>query len=112
MVSETGKVIVTYGRSLIALMIAQSLGARGIDIIGCDDVDLTVLSFSKFVSQNLLYTAPEKDEERFIEDLLKIVRDNRPDDERPYVLMPAFRDAKIIAKHLNKKLVIIAVVIL
>ena len=92
----------TYGRSLIALMIAQSLGARGIDIIGCDDVDLTVLSFSKFVSQNLIYTAPEKDEERFIEDLLKIVRDNKPDDERPYVLIPAFREAKIIAKHKDR----------
>jgi len=63
---ETGRVIVTYGRSLIALMIAQSLGARGIDVIGCDDVGMTVLSFSKFVSKNCIYTAPDKDEQAFI----------------------------------------------
>lgn len=96
---RNGRAIVTYGRSLIALMIARSLGSRGIDVIGCDDVKLTVLSFSKFVSKNLIYTAPEKNEEKFIEDLLEIVRSNKPDDEYPYVLIPAFRDAKIIAKH-------------
>jgi len=96
---ETGRVIVTYGRSLIALMIAQSLGARGIDVIGCDDVGMTVLSFSKFVSKNCIYTAPDKDEQAFIDDLLRIAQENKPEDDRPYVLIPAFRDAKIVAKY-------------
>jgi len=96
---QKGRVIVTYGRSLIALMIAQSLGARGIDIIGCDSIGMTVLSFSKFASENCIYTAPDKDEDQFIEDLLEIAHNNKPDDDRPYVLMPAFNDAKIIAKH-------------
>ena len=40
-----GRVILTYGRSLMALVIARSLAQRGVEIIGCDDVDLTVLSF-------------------------------------------------------------------
>ena len=47
-----GRAIVTYGRSLISLLIAQSLGMRGIDVIGCDSVPMTVLSFSKYVSKN------------------------------------------------------------
>lgn len=99
MQDQTGKVIVTYGRSLIALMIAQSLGARGIEVIGCDDVSMTVLTFSQFVSKNYIYTSPDDNEEKFIEDLITIARDNKPEDGSPYVLMPAFRDAKIIAKH-------------
>lgn len=99
---KRGRVIVTYGRSLIALMIAQSLGSRGIDVIGCDDVDLTVLAFSKFVSKNCIYTSPERDEDQFIDDLLQIVKENKPKDGMPYVLIPAFRDAKIIAKHKQK----------
>ncbi len=99
MQDQTGKVIVTYGRSLIALMIAQSLGARGIEVIGCDDVSMTVLTFSQFVSKNYIYTSPDDNEEKFIADLITIARDNKPEDGSPYVLMPAFRDAKIIAKH-------------
>jgi predicted ATP-grasp superfamily ATP-dependent carboligase len=99
---ENGRVIVTYGRSLIALMIAQSLGARGVDIIGCDDVGMTVLSFSQYVSKNEIYASPDADEDQFIEDLLRIAKDHKPDDDRPYVLMPAFRDAKIIAKHAER----------
>ncbi len=93
-----GRAIVTYGRSIISLMIAQSLGSRGVDIVGCDDVGMTVLSFSKFVSKYCLYASPLKNEEQFIEDLLAIVRENKPE-EGPYVLIPAFNEAKIIARH-------------
>jgi len=100
--NQKGRVIVTYSRSLIALMIAQSLGARGIEIIGCDDVGMTVLSFSKFVTKTCVYTAADEDEEQFIEDLLTIVRNNQPDDDRPYVLIPAFNDAKVIAKNKDR----------
>ncbi len=98
----SGRVIVTYGRSLIALMIARSLGARGIEIIGCDDVGMTVLSFSRYVEETHIYTSPDKDEERFIEDLVRIVRENRPDDDRPYVLIPGFYEAKLIARHRSR----------
>ena len=100
--SHNGRAIVTYGRSLIALMIAQSLGSRGIDVIGCDDVSMTVLSFSQYVSDNCVYTAAQDNEEQFIDDLVKIVRDHAPDTDMPYVLIPAFRDAKIIARHKDR----------
>ena len=33
-----GRVILTYGRSLMALVIARSLARQGIEVIGCDDV--------------------------------------------------------------------------
>lgn len=94
-----GRAIVTYGRSLISLMIAQSLGVRGIDIIGCDDVGMTVLSFSKYVSAHKVYTPPHKDEDRFIEDLLRMVEKYTPSHDVPYVLIPSFNEAKVIARH-------------
>ncbi len=93
------RVIVTYGRSLIALMIAQSLGRRGADIIGCDDIDMTVMSFSKFVSKTEIYASPHKNPAQFIADLKAIVQNNKPDDDRPYVLMPSFYEARLIAEH-------------
>ena len=96
------KVIITYGRSLIALNIAQSLGRRGAEIIGCDDVNMTLLSFSKFVKQHLLYASPQKKPAQFIEDLIDIVEKNRPNDGRPYLLIPSFYEARLIAKHRDK----------
>ncbi|WP_417319072.1 ATP-grasp domain-containing protein [Emcibacter sp.] len=100
--TEPGRVIVTYGRSLIALMIARSLGSRGVEVIGCDDVDLTVLSFSNHVQETCTYRSPREDEDGFIEDLLEIVENHRPNDDRPYVLMPGFDEAGIIARHADR----------
>lgn len=96
------RVIITYGRSLVALRIAQSLGQRGAEIIGCDDVSMTVLSFSKFVKSHELYASPHSKPEEFITDLVKIVKDNKPKDGRPYVLMPAFYEARLIAENRDK----------
>jgi predicted ATP-grasp superfamily ATP-dependent carboligase len=93
------RVIVTHGRSLVALRIAQSLGRRGAEIIGCDSVNMTVLSFSKFVKDHHIYASPQKNPERFIKDLKELVKQNKPIDGRPYVLMPAFYEARLIAKH-------------
>lgn len=96
---DSGRVIVTYGRSLISLVIAHSLGLRGVEVIGCDDAELTVLSFSKYVTKNHVYTNPQENPEQFITDLKTIVQEHKPEDERPYILMPGFNEARIIARH-------------
>ena len=95
----SGRVIVTYGRSLIALMIARSLAPRGVEVIGCDDVDMTALSFSKYVKENVRYKNPEEDEKAFIDSLEEIIKKFKPEGDMPYVLMPSFREAKIIARY-------------
>jgi predicted ATP-grasp superfamily ATP-dependent carboligase len=96
------RVIVTHGRSLIALRIAHSLGRKGAEIIGCDDVKMTVLSFSKHVSEYALYAKPSKNPEKFIKDLIDIVKRFKPEDDRPYVLMPSFYEARLIAEHADQ----------
>lgn len=97
-----GRVILTYGRSLMALVIARSLAQRGIEVIGCDDVDLTVLSFSKHVQETFTVAPWKTAPERFLDDLEAAVRDYAPGDGRPYVLMPVFAEGELIARHRSR----------
>ncbi len=94
-----GRVILTYGRSLMALVIARSLAERGIEVFGCDDVGLTVLSFSKHVEENFTVAPWESDPDHFLTDLEEAVREYAPRDGRPYVLMPVFREIDLIARN-------------
>jgi len=92
-----GRVILTYGRSLMAMVIARSLAERGVEVIGCDDVNLTVLSFSRHVQETFLVAPWDKEPEQFLQDLEAAVLEYAPTDGRPYVLMPVFREIDLIA---------------
>jgi gamma-glutamyl-gamma-aminobutyrate hydrolase PuuD/predicted ATP-grasp superfamily ATP-dependent carboligase len=94
-----GRVILTYGRSLMALVIARSLARQGIEVIGCDDVSMTVLTFSKHVRETFVVSPWETRPADFLDDLEAAVRTYAPRDGVPYVLMPAFRDIELIARH-------------
>jgi predicted ATP-grasp superfamily ATP-dependent carboligase len=94
-----GRVIVTYGRSLMALAIAESLGRRGVEVIGADDVGLTALSFSRFTKATFVHAPAATDPDAFIEDLVAAVLRFKPDDGRPYVLIPCFQETRLIARH-------------
>ena len=97
-----GRAIVTYGRSLMALVIARSLSEQGVEVIGCDSVDMTVLSFSKHVTSTFTHADFEEDEEAALLDFAENIRKHAPDDDRPYVLIPAFRDARIFSRHRDR----------
>ncbi|WP_158918655.1 ATP-grasp domain-containing protein [Caulobacter sp. S45] len=97
-----GRVIVTYGRSLMALTIAHSLGSRGVEVIGCDDVGLTVLSFSRYAKRTFVHASAAEQPDRFIDDLEAAIIRNKPDDGRPYVLMPCFQETRLIARHAER----------
>lgn len=93
------RVVVMYGRSLMSLVIAHSLGKRGVEVIGCDDVELTVLSFSRYVTRTFVHEPLDQVRERFLQDLEGHLRKLIPGDGRPYVLMPVFRETEIIAAN-------------
>lgn len=97
-----GRCVVTYGRSLMSLEIAHSLARQGVEVIGCDDVDLTVMAFSKDVKSNFVHASSSKNPERFIDDLVRQCEKHKPKDDIPYVLMPAFRDVELISKHRHR----------
>ncbi len=83
----------------MALAIARSLHERGVEVIGCDDVGLTVLSFSRHTANSFVHGSFETDEDRALADIEAAVRRYAPDDDRPYVLMPAFRDVRVYSQH-------------
>jgi predicted ATP-grasp superfamily ATP-dependent carboligase len=97
-----GRVILTYGRSLMALTAAHSLGRRGIEVVGCDDVDMTVLQFSRYTKKYFVHPSYEHDPQAYLDRLEEKIIEYKPDDGRPYVLMPMFSDAKLLAKHRDR----------
>jgi gamma-glutamyl-gamma-aminobutyrate hydrolase PuuD/predicted ATP-grasp superfamily ATP-dependent carboligase len=100
--THPGRAIVTYGRSLISLVIARSLHERGVEVIGCDDVGMTVLSFSRHVKDTFIHPSFEQDEAAALDALEEMVLKHAPTDDRPYVLVPSFRDARLFARHRDR----------
>ena len=94
-----GRVIITYGRSLMALVIARSLSERGVEVIACDDVGMTVCSFSRHVQETFTVAPWDTEPEQFLQDLETAVLEYAPSDGRPYVLMPVFREIDLIARN-------------
>lgn len=94
-----GRVIITYGRSLMALVIARSLAERGVEVIACDDVGMTVCSFSRHVQETFTLAPWDTQPEQFLQDLEAAVLEYAPRDDRPYVLMPVFREIDLIARN-------------
>lgn len=83
----------------MALVIARSLAQRGVEVIGCDDVDLAVMSFSKHVKETFTVAPWKLRPDDFLDELEAAVRECALRDERPYVLMPVFTEGELIARH-------------
>lgn len=94
-----GRVIITSSRNIMALAIARSLGEKGIEVIGADCIGMTLVAMSKFTSGHETYTDYEKDKEAFLDDLEKIVHKHKPGDGRDYVLIPVFKETRIIVEN-------------
>lgn len=99
---KPGRVIISSGRSIMALVAAHSLGKRGIEIIGADCVEMTMLSFSKYVHKNELYENFLENEEQFLHDLEQIIIKHKPNDDRYYVLMPILQETMLIARYAER----------
>ncbi len=94
-----GRVIVTYGRSLMSLVAAQSLAQRGLSVIGCDSVDMTALRFSKYCQSYFVHPDPAEDEDAYIASLIEKIEYWRPEEDIPYILMPLFDNARLLARR-------------
>jgi gamma-glutamyl-gamma-aminobutyrate hydrolase PuuD/predicted ATP-grasp superfamily ATP-dependent carboligase len=94
-----GRVIITYARSLMALVIARSLAERGVEVIACDDVGMTVCSFSRHVQETFTVAPWDAEPEQFLQDLETAILEYAPGGDRPFVLMPVFREIDLIARN-------------
>lgn len=105
-----GRVIITHGRSLQSLAAAHSLSKKGLDVIGCDEMPMMALSFSRHVRKTFLYPAVrDVGEEAFAKQLAEKCRQYSSKD-MPVVLMPIDRNTRIISKfrHLFEPDIIVA----
>ena len=95
----TGRAIVTFARGWQTLVTVRSLGRRGVEVITGDQYSMTPGSLSKYSTGKFKYPDPEKDPSGFLDALEKVVIENKPEDDRPYVLLPIHKESYLIAKH-------------
>ena len=99
---QKGRVIITSARNIMALVIARNLGSKGVEVIAADCISFTMLAYSKYVTHHEEYTNYEENEKQFLDDLEEIVKKHKPDDGRPFLLIPVFRETMIISKNAER----------
>lgn len=99
---KKGRVIITSSRNLMALVIARSLGQRNIEIIAADCINYTMVSMSKYVQKQEVYSNYLYHEEAFLNYLEEIIIKNKPSDGQPYLLIPVFTETLLIARNAKR----------
>ncbi len=96
---HAGRAIVTFSRGWQTLVAVRSLGRRGVEVITGDHYSMTPGSLSKYCTAKFKYPDPDKDPEGFLDALEAVVLEHKPDDDRPYVLLPIHKESYLIAQH-------------
>ena len=73
------KVLVTDAHYNHTLAAVRGLGKEGVDITACSENKFSISFYSKYCNHKLIYPSPLKTPERFIEFLLKKVKQNKYD---------------------------------
>ena len=96
---HAGRAIVTFSRGWQTLVAVRSLGRRGVEVITGDHYSMTPGSLSKYCTAKFKYPDPDQDPEGFLDALEAVVLEHKPDDDRPYVLLPIHKESYLIAQH-------------
>ena len=81
------------------MVAVRSLGKRGVEVIAGDQYAMTPASLSKYSTESFRYPDPSKEPEAFLDALEEVVIKYKPNDDRPYVLMPIHKESYLIATH-------------
>ncbi len=101
--NSQGRVVLTHGRSLMALAAAWSLGRRGVEVIGADDAPMNALTFSRYATDAFLYDSPDLDQGKFVDSLAARVAQHAPEDPtRPYLVIPMHRYTGVLARERHR----------
>lgn len=96
---SAGRAIVTFARGWQTLVAVRSLGRRGVEVVAGDHYSMTPGSLSKYCTAKFKYPDPDRDPEGFLDALEAVVLEHKPDDDRPYVLLPIHKESYLIAQH-------------
>jgi len=68
------RVLVDNADSGVALAVIRSLGKKGIDITAASSTPSALSFYSKYCKHKVLYTSPEEDGNRYLQEMLNIVK--------------------------------------
>jgi predicted ATP-grasp superfamily ATP-dependent carboligase len=93
------RAIMTYSRGWHSLAICRSLGRQGIEVYCGEEAAFAPSFFSKYCSGHFQYPSVNDEPDRFIEFMLKKVKELKPDEDEPYILMPVHKETWLFAEH-------------
>ncbi|MFC1753436.1 ATP-grasp domain-containing protein [Thermoproteota archaeon] len=94
--------IITYARSWQALIAVRALGKAGIKVITADTDKYATSFFSRYSKGNFLYTSPDVDEKKFVQDLIKRCKQYRKKYKEDVMILPIHKETYIISKYKDK----------
>jgi predicted ATP-grasp superfamily ATP-dependent carboligase len=93
------RAIVTYGRGWHALAVTRSLGRQGIEVFCGEEAPFAPCFFSRYCTGSFQYPSVTQEPDRFIDYMVDKVKELKPADGEPYVLMPVHKETWLIAKY-------------
>lgn len=93
------RAIVTYGRGWQALAVTRSLGRQGIEVYCGEEAPFAPCFFSRYCKSHFRHPSFAKDPEAFLDFLLDRVKEYKPPDGEPYVLLPVHKETWLISEH-------------
>lgn len=88
------KILMTSGRSPVALDLARQLRQAGHTIFIVDSLPLYISRFSNAITKSFVVRSPRQNPQAFIEDLITIVKQEKID-----LLIPIYEEALHLAQH-------------
>lgn len=96
------RAIVTYARGWHALAITRSLGKKGIEVYCGEEAPFAPCFFSRYCKGSFQYPSVSEDPAGFLDFLEEKVKELKPADGEPYVLMPVHKETWLIAEHRDR----------
>lgn len=96
------RAIVTFGRSWHALAITRSLGRQGIEVFCGEETRFAPCSFSRYCNGSFRHPSVSEDPEGFVEFMVEKVKELKPPEGEPYVLMPVHKETWLVAQHRDR----------
>lgn len=93
------RAIVTYARGWHALAVTRSLGRQGIEVFCGEEAPFAPCFFSRYCRGSFQYPSVSEQPDEFIEFMVEKVKELRPPEGEPYVLMPMHKETWLIAGH-------------
>lgn len=91
------KILITSGRSPVALDLARQLNSGGHSVYIAETLGLHVCRFSNAVSKSFVVQSPRLNTEGFVQDLIRIIEEEEID-----LIIPIYEEALYLSYHLDR----------